>query len=122
MLYLHVSSFRASGGNLYKLLILYRKFQLESTSPGFIFPHSDGTMMVINYGRYDSQSETSATLASRKIRLEDARADAWINTDPIVRNFKHYYFICGIDCGGHCDARGGLAGSIRLDRRNSVVE
>jgi hypothetical protein len=95
----------ASGRDLYKLLIFYRKFQLKSTSSRLIVAHANEPVMVGDDGRDDCQAESGAALARGKIWLKDSGTDTRVDATAVVGNFKCNYATCRIEYGADYDLR-----------------
>jgi hypothetical protein len=76
-----------------KLLIFYRKFQLESTSPRLIVANPDEPVMVGDDSRNNSKSEPGAALARRKIGLKNSGTDTWVDASAVIGNFEHDHAI-----------------------------
>src|SRR5581483_3574245 len=74
--------------NVRELLVFYRKFEHESTSPRRPLAHPHEAVMVGDDSGGNRQAQAGATLTGRKIGLEDTRAHRRRNSGSVVTNFQ----------------------------------
>src|SRR5581483_8261038 len=106
-----------------KLLIFYRKFKYESTSPGLVVPHPDEAVMVGYDGRNYRQTQPGTVLLGGKIGLEDALLERRLDARSVVRHLQRDDAAGAVQAGARLDAR--LTGAVAIfsaDCRHRVLQ